>query len=292
PENYYEIICIDDGSTDNSLNILKDFEKKHINLTVLTQKNQYAGVARNLGMTKAKGDYLLFIDADDFISDSIFEQAYIKFQEHNPDIILVDADLYDANKKEFQQVSWLLDTKYLPKKSVFSKIDIPDHIFYICIGAPWGKFFKRSLVNSKDIKFGPFRSSEDVVFVYPMLAVAQSIVVINRVLYHWRKGLDTNITSTLDLSKLAFLEAYDLLQQRLIELNVYQIVKKSFINRCMKSCMWNLSNYKSEELKTTGEKLFISSYADKFEITGKPQEYFYDKVTFNQYEAMLNKYKL
>ena len=61
-----EIICVDDGSTDKSLEILHEYEKKDSRITVLTQKNQYAGVARNVGMSVATGKYFVFLDSDDF----------------------------------------------------------------------------------------------------------------------------------------------------------------------------------------------------------------------------------
>ena len=61
-----EIICVDDGSTDNSLEILKEYAKKDNRITVITQKNLHAGVARNAGLAVAKGEYLSFLDSDDF----------------------------------------------------------------------------------------------------------------------------------------------------------------------------------------------------------------------------------
>ena len=62
-----EIICVDDGSTDNSLQIFREYEQKDSRVKVLTQKNQYAGVARNTGMNIARGHYYVFLDSDDFL---------------------------------------------------------------------------------------------------------------------------------------------------------------------------------------------------------------------------------
>ena len=61
-----EIICVDDGSTDNSLDILKEYAEKDHRITIITQKNLHAGVARNAGLSIAKGEYLSFLDSDDF----------------------------------------------------------------------------------------------------------------------------------------------------------------------------------------------------------------------------------
>ena len=74
----FEIICIDDGSSDDTLNILNKYAKEHSNLRVITQTNQYAGVARNNGMKYAKGEYLLFLDGDDFFELNMLEKLYNK----------------------------------------------------------------------------------------------------------------------------------------------------------------------------------------------------------------------
>ena len=62
-----EVICVDDGSTDNSLNILKEYQNKDTRIVVLTQENRSAGAARNYGLSIAKGKYLSFLDSDDFL---------------------------------------------------------------------------------------------------------------------------------------------------------------------------------------------------------------------------------
>ena len=63
----FEVICVDDGSTDHSLEILEEYKKKDKRIRIFTQENKYAGVARNNGLKHAKGEYVLFLDADDFL---------------------------------------------------------------------------------------------------------------------------------------------------------------------------------------------------------------------------------
>ena len=69
-----EIICVDDGSTDKSLDILHEYEQKDERITILTQKNLYAGVARNNGLSIAKGEYLSFLDSDDYFELNMLEE--------------------------------------------------------------------------------------------------------------------------------------------------------------------------------------------------------------------------
>ena len=71
-----EIICVDDGSTDKSLDILKEYAKKDKRVAIITQKNLHAGVARNAGLSQAKGEYISFLDSDDFCEPEMFEKMY------------------------------------------------------------------------------------------------------------------------------------------------------------------------------------------------------------------------
>ena len=73
-----EIICVDDGSTDNSLDILKEYEQKDKRVKVIQQKNAGAGAARNNGLSIATGEYLSFLDSDDFFEPDMLEKAYEK----------------------------------------------------------------------------------------------------------------------------------------------------------------------------------------------------------------------
>ena len=81
-----ELICVDDGSTDGSLEILQAYEKKDNRVTVLTQHNQGAGAARNKGLQIAKGEYLSFLDADDFFAPGMLEEAYRKCKSVSADV--------------------------------------------------------------------------------------------------------------------------------------------------------------------------------------------------------------
>ena len=83
-----EIICVDDGSTDNSLEILKEYAKKDKRITVIVQKNLHAGVARNAGLTVAKGEYIHFLDSDDWLDKNTYEDLYNLIKSKNVSLVL------------------------------------------------------------------------------------------------------------------------------------------------------------------------------------------------------------
>lgn len=101
-----EIICVDDGSTDTSFQILKEYEEKDSRVIVLSKSNAGAGTARNEGLKIAKGKYLSFLDADDFFERNMLECAYGKAEQDNADICIFESDLYDVVTKNGTYCDW------------------------------------------------------------------------------------------------------------------------------------------------------------------------------------------
>ena len=96
-----EIICIDDGSTDESLEILKEYSRKDNRVIVISQENSGAGAARNTGMQYAKGKYLSFLDSDDFFEENLLELAYKYAEKDSADFVVYKSDQYYTEKNLF-----------------------------------------------------------------------------------------------------------------------------------------------------------------------------------------------
>ena len=94
-----EIICVDDGSTDNSLKILKSYANKDDRVKVLTRENNGAGAARNLGLKYVNGKYILFVDSDDWFEEDGLKLLYDKAEQLNVDILLFDSIEHKINNQ-------------------------------------------------------------------------------------------------------------------------------------------------------------------------------------------------
>lgn len=97
-----------DGSTDDSVQILKEYDKKITRIKVLSQKNAGAGAARNLGLRHASGKYLSFLDSDDFFEPDMLETAYEQAERYQAEMVVFRSNQYLTEKDEYKETPWTL----------------------------------------------------------------------------------------------------------------------------------------------------------------------------------------
>ena len=168
-----EIICVDDGSTDTSLDMIKIFQSQDDRIRIITQTNAGAGIARNNGLKRARGEYVAFLDADDFYEPEMLETLYTAAKEKDLDIAIAKYDIFDNKKSNFRENNENEHHKIYADGAVTSKNEHPDFILESTSGAAWNKLFKRSFIFEKGITFLPnVMLFEDVYFTVSALAFA------------------------------------------------------------------------------------------------------------------------
>lgn len=207
-----EILCINDGSTDNSLAILKEYEKQDDRIKIIDKKNEGAGAARNLGLKTAIGDYILFFDSDDYMDSTTIEILYNKIISTSADIAICDADKFDSEGNIFNFK--MLNNKHIPDKVTFSKLDIPNKIYDISLPASWNKLYNRKFILKNSLTFQEIKSCNDVAFGYLALSVADSITICPQKLVHYRKS-SSSISSTRHKNAKNILLAYEFIKMKL-----------------------------------------------------------------------------
>ena len=231
-----EIICVDDGSTDNSLEILNEYKEKDSRFIVLTQQNKYAGIARNTGLEKATGKYVCFLDSDDFFELSMLEQMYNKIEKDNSDVVVCGYYNYDNQNNKVLN-TYLVREPFI-KQSPFSPQQIKPHIFNFCRPNPWTKLFKRELFLKYNIKFDGTICSNDLSAVYTALIVAERISTLDKPLIYYRSNQDHNLTAKRKANMTGFksdLDAFESLYANLKRLNKYEEFKVPYIARAFKT---------------------------------------------------------
>ena len=217
-----EIICIDDGSTDKSLKILEEYTQKDKRITVISSKNKGAGHARNIGLKYATGEFLAFLDGDDFYEKNFIQEMYQKAIITKADIIVCAANKYDSQTQEISLMPWSLNINFLPEKEIFNYKDIPNHIFNFGQNWNWNKLYKRSFITKNKIKFQKLYRTNDLLFTCKALVLADKISTIKEPLINYRTEQTTNSQSTNHLHPYDFYKAFKELKKFLINKKIYK----------------------------------------------------------------------
>lgn len=168
-----ELVAVDDGSTDRSCEILKEqageLEKQGICLRLVRKENEGIARTRNRGIEEAMGSYLMFMDQDDWLKEDCVETLKRAAMETDANLVIGGFIQIDENDKVREK--WILD----PKKD-WSKFRIT---------APWGRIFKRQLIEEKKIRFFDTKISEDLYFNLLFMSHAKKVEVIPYAGYYW-----------------------------------------------------------------------------------------------------------
>lgn len=243
-----EIICVDDGSTDNTYNILLENSKSDKRIKLIKQKNMQAGVARNTGLNEASGKYVIFLDPDDFYCLDMLEKAYKKIEECSADICVFQAAYFDNETGDLKHFPpELLRKNELPDKEVFSYKDIKNNIFTFTNGAPWNKIYRKDFLDKNCVRFQDLRNTNDAYFTFISLAKAEKITCLYEELMYYRRNVTTSLQSTKEMFPVEFAKAFKSIQQELMKIGIYDDVKESFNNRALLSTFYNLESTKGYE---------------------------------------------
>ena len=282
-----EIICINDGSTDKSGEILNEYAYKDSRIIVINQYNSGAGAARNAGLAIAKGNYLAILDSDDIYNTSMLEKMYKKASKQDLDIVICRCSIFNQTKNHTSRTNHTIVKKYLPKKETFNCTDIPQHIIGFCIGWTWDKLYKRSFVEKYKLTFPQIHNSEDGMFVFLSLCLADRISIIKDYLVIHRINTKTQLSERRDEAPFCFIEGALALKKALEKYNIYSMVEQSYINWFVEHSFWHLDtlNLKnSHDLEVILYKLF-----EEMGVYNHNADYFYEYNNYEKLKFMINK---
>lgn len=183
--NEIELICVDDGSTDGSLDILYEYAKRDNRLTVVEQKNSGAGAARNVGISFAKGEYLFFCDADDFCDEKLFASLYDAAAPVNADVVFFTRVRWSDKHQKVAEILNIPEAG-LKAEQPFAPSLFQNNIISMFGPQPWNKLVRRSFVMEKGIRFQEIPRMNDVFFSAMAVTLADKIVAIPVVGYYHR----------------------------------------------------------------------------------------------------------
>ena len=185
----FEVIIVNDGSTDRSIEMIYDIISQHNNITVINQENQGLSVARNNGITSAKGEYILMIDSDDLLIDNSVKPILNKAIETKVDLIVADflqmsTDEINALKNGYIQQNKELRIVEKTGEQLFME-DVDFHQPYV-----WRILYKREFIIQNQLKFHPGIYVQDKPFFYESYLKAKKCLISSQPIYIYRKHTD------------------------------------------------------------------------------------------------------
>ena len=215
-----EIIIINDGSTDNTLKIINELVINDSRVKIINKKNSGIIEARKSGIEIASGEYILFVDGDDWLELNACDRLYEIATENNLDLIIYNAFwVYKDKKDSYSIIKNKESIKLDPLKNLFLGKIIP---------AMWGKLIKREFLNKFNIDYpNKISYGEDLATVSSLLINKPKIDILNECLYNYYQR-ENSITNMVSNKFLDIIEAINFIELQLKEKNIYDKYKKEF----------------------------------------------------------------
>ena len=286
-----EIICVNDGSTDHSLDILNEYAKKDPRVRVFSKENEgmEAATSRNMGRRKATGDYIQFIDSDDYVDLHMVEEMVTKAEETDADICFCWNYNFDNNTNEMF-IRNEENMKYVPDKDPFTYKDCNDRIYEISLGPiTWNKLYRLSFLNEHHLEFPKIAIADDMDLSLLGMVYAKAVTCVKKPFVYYRTNTGSSqVDKVAKFPEIGY-KAYEKIITRLKSEGRYEEVKKSFINLSVETMRWFFDSMKSLE----NTKLLYNEYRNNtFKFVGAEnatEDMFFDRKVWEWYKMMTTK---
>lgn len=193
-----EILCIDDGSSDGSLDILREYEKTDSRITVISQENMGVARTRNSALGRIRGSYVYFMDSDDYLDKNAFKKLHDNITSNDSDFVIMKA-IFVNNGEEYKFPAFELEKEFAKvsfNNFTFTYRDIKSHVLNDLF-APWLKLYRADfLKSSDDFTFPEIKSYSDAPFHVKTMLNASKISFVPEYLYYYRENDDSLVHSS------------------------------------------------------------------------------------------------
>lgn len=225
----FEVICVNDGSTDLSLGILEGYALTDSRFKIISQENKGLSGARNTGIQHVRGEYVLFVDSDDWIEENALEELYNHVEGFDSDITMFKFRYFNEDTKEISE-SQNSKLEIIPDSLITSNFNynnVLDILFKIS-HSPFNKLYKTSFLRELDAKFLYGSYYEDLEFFYKVFLKAEKVSVLPQYLYFYRIR-DESISNIGDEGSFDIFNVLDSTKQTLIDSNIYRQVRNEWL---------------------------------------------------------------
>ena len=270
-----EIICVDDGSTDDSPNILEEYKEKDSRIKVIHKSNKGTGAARNDGLRLATGECISFVDPDDWVKPNMFERLYNEIKEKNLDIIMCMPDGYDEKNAVNAPFPYFVDDNFanIIDDRIFNWKDLSPFQYPMCV---WNKLYTKELFDKNHIEFAEGLDFEDHKVIFGTLLTAERMYFIREKLYVYRFNREGSVLTDNNRRLIDHIKIFDIVENLMKETNTYNALREDFLTYKIHNILYYYSMIK-DEFKEEYYNNMVQSIKDT-------------NLTEDEYKKLCNKY--
>lgn len=268
----YEVLCVDDASTDRSLEILKEFAGMDQRFQILVNTARSgAAISRNIGLSRAKGEYIIFLDSDDVFYENLLMSAYTDCKRNNAELVMFG---YHVQNTTFQKGSEFHEEvitrvnrrEVITREQIERVIDITDPV-------PWNKLVARALLIDKNILFQDIPNNNDVYYSFATALCARRIVISDEILLAHKRNRTDSLTKDRLNKKNHILKAYDEVYRFVIDRQFMPGIKNKIRNYIISQIVRLTTDTEhSREVRCDVIRELREKYWDTWDIEGIPKE--------------------
>ena len=225
-----EIICVNDGSTDNSRKILAQYAQKDSRIKIVDKKNGGLSSARNAGMKVAQGEYYSFIDSDDWIDETMLEKLYNSMVALDTDISICAVHQFDETRQELDDSNPYYTLGFFDESfdnRAFSYVDTKPFLLDVCVMA-WNKLYRKSFIEECQVEFPEGLIFEDGPFFFSIFFKTKKVSIVRDFLYYYRINRSGSIIENGGKHLLDIIDVVNLMCESLRKNDILEELKDSF----------------------------------------------------------------
>ncbi len=240
-----EIICVNDGSTDDCYDILEEYKEKDERIKVIHKENKGTGAARNDGLRLAAGECIGFVDPDDWVKPDMFERLYNLIKEKNLDIAMCMPDGYDEKNDINAPFPYFVDANWenVIDDRIFNWRDLSPFQYPMCV---WNKLYTKELFDKNKIDFAEGLDFEDHKVIFGTLLTAEKIFFIREKLYVYRYNREGSVLSDNNRRLIDHMKIFNIVENLMKETNTFNVLREDFLTYKIHNVLYYYSMIKDE----------------------------------------------
>jgi len=239
-----EIICVNDGSTDNSRKILSDYQKKDSRIKIVDKKNGGLSSARNAGMKVAVGEFYSFIDSDDWVDETMLEKLYKNTMMFNSDISICAVHQFDETNQKIDDSNPYYTLGFFDESfdnRAFSYQDTKPFLLDVCVMA-WNKLYRKSFVDECQAQFPDGYIFEDGPFFFSIFFKTKRVSIVRDFLYYYRINRKGSIVQKAGKKFLNVIDVVEMMYNKIKEIPDFEDVKYTFFRKKVEDFIFRFEN--------------------------------------------------